>query len=197
MIPEQQESFSREFDGATEEWRPVRGYEKYYIVSSFGRVVSLPRGYRENPKVLTYKKDAYPRVTLFGDDKKPRTKFVHRLVAEAFIPNPMGLPEVNHIDEDKYNPCVWNLEWVTKSQNCNYGSRKSRIREKQLNNVHPTPVVQKDKHGNVIARYPSVSEVPRATCGRFKRSNIQHALAGEMPFAYGFAWEYERKGHRK
>lgn len=107
-------------------WVDVRGYEGKYQVSSEGRVRSLDRvtvhkdGVTE--KVLgkllniNYDSHGYSIVTLYSNGQ-PRTFLVHRLVAQAFIPNPNNLPQVNHIDRDKTNNRVDNLEWISQRGN--------------------------------------------------------------------------------
>lgn len=104
-----------------EEWRPVVGYEGLYEVSSYGRVRSLPNrgtpGKYNNGKIkIPQKRGRYLYVRLCKDGKG--TAFsIHRLVAVAFIPNPLNLPCVDHIDTDCHNNCVSNLRWVTHSEN--------------------------------------------------------------------------------
>lgn len=124
-----------------EEWRTVVGYEGLYEVSSYGRVRSLDRyvkssygAYRlHKGKVLSpgVRPDGYLVVSL--QEKMFR---VHRLVAGAFIPNPDGLPAVNHIDEDKTNNRVDNLEWCDSKYNNNYGTARIRARETMLEIGH-------------------------------------------------------------
>lgn len=181
-------------DTLKEEWRPIDGFGGQYLVSSLGRVLSLPKCQHNAPLILKPKNDGYLRVTLFKD-KKHRAYPVHRLVAEAFIPNTRGCPQVNHIDEDKTNNRVDNLEWVTVKENANHGTRKARIKAKQLNNVHACPVEQMDENGNIVARYASCSEIPRVT--RFKRNNIVECLRGRINTAYGFKWRYEKGPWKK
>lgn len=101
-----------------EEWRQIPGYEGLYEVSSYGRVRNS-KTYRILKHWTTF---GYLMVGLSG-----RKKFyVHRLVAETFIPNIEKLPQVNHKDEDKTNNRVDNLEWCTAKYNINYGSRTER-----------------------------------------------------------------------
>ena len=76
----------------------------------------------------SFDKDGYYRVTLSNGNKK-KTCRVHRLVAEAFIPNPNNLPEVNHKSEVKTENSASNLEWCDTTYNINYGSRNERVRE--------------------------------------------------------------------
>lgn len=117
-----------------EEWRDVVGYEGLYMVSSWGRVKSL--NYRRTGKEglisIHNDKDNYEIVRLYKNGKH-KTKKVHRLVAEAFIPNPDNLPQVNHIIDDfehRSDNRVDNLEWCTAEYNTNYGSRNKRAGEK-------------------------------------------------------------------
>lgn len=109
-------------------WKDIEGYEGYYQVSNMGRVKSLSRPiytiethkmYRiskEKIKCFKIDKDGYRTVTL-SIDGNDKTFKVHRLVAQAFIPNPNNLPEVNHIDLDRSNNFVNNLEWCIHSDN--------------------------------------------------------------------------------
>lgn len=110
----------------SEEWRDIIGYEGLYQVSSYGNTRSLERlettkdgRKRIRPaqtisQYLHYK--GYKRVTLCKDGIR-KAYLVHRLVAEAFIPNPDNKPQINHIDEDKTNNAITNLEWVTNDEN--------------------------------------------------------------------------------
>lgn len=108
-------------------WKPILGYENEYHISNFGNVKSLQRVFtRKDGKKLTIKekiltpsmdKKGYPRITLCNINKKQITPKVHRLVAEHFIENPNNYTQVNHIDGNKQNNNITNLEWCTVLQN--------------------------------------------------------------------------------
>ena len=93
-----------------EEWKPIKNYEGLYEISNMGRVKSV--GWYVNGSST----NSYPKVELVKR-KNIKTLLVHRLVAEAFVPNPLRLEAVHHIDEDKTNPRADNLEWTTRGEN--------------------------------------------------------------------------------
>ena len=127
----------------TEEiWKDIPGYEGLYQVSNFGRVKSLRRPYGNNGGIQWTKerilspgkdKDGYLQVNLHCNGKQHQRK-VHRLVAQAFLPNMDNLPMVNHKDEDKTNNNVDNLEWCDQKYNINYGGCIDRAIETRLKN---------------------------------------------------------------
>lgn len=155
------------------EWSPD------YEISSWGRVKSYKQD-KINGKLikLTPSKNGYIEVNLYNIyTKKIKRIGVHRLVAEAFIPNPENKPEVNHIDEDKENNYYKNLNWMTSKENCNYGTRTERL-VKKLNK--PVRCIET---GEI---YSSVKEA-------FKQTNIcqiSRVCRGERLTAGGFRWEY-------
>lgn len=118
--------------------KPVKGYEGYYEVDQFGRVSAVDRvvhvndNGREYDKLLKRKSmkqslhtKGYKTVSLTKDGKT-KTLYVHRIVAEAFIPNTDDLPFINHKDEDKTNNFVENLEWCTEQYNVTYGKARHK-----------------------------------------------------------------------
>ena len=109
-------------DILVEEWKDILDYEGLYKISNWGRVWSC----RQN-KILTLHRCQSDYVFIgLHKDGKVKTFRIHRLVAQHFIPNPDNLPEVNHIDEDKDNNRIDNLEWCDHKTNCNYGTRIAR-----------------------------------------------------------------------
>lgn len=116
-----------------EEWKDIEGYFGLYQISNLGNIKSLGNGNSNNSKEKILKtaklKNNYLRVILSKDGKR-KTHLVHRLVAEAFIPNPNNYEQINHRDEQKTNNASSNLEWCTPKQNTNYGTRNQRVAEK-------------------------------------------------------------------
>ena len=130
-----------------EEWRSVIGYEGLYEVSNTGQVRSFDRYVKySNGRIHLHKgkvlspikdKDGYLQVNLCNNGKIHQIK-IHRLVAQAFLLNPDNLPQVNHLDEDKTNNSVDNLEWCTVKYNNNYGTRTIRAKETAIKNGYWT-----------------------------------------------------------
>lgn len=125
-------------------WKSVKGFEGYYEVSNLGRVRSVDRVVFDKVrqcnrllkgKVLTEKDNGngYKGVT-FCKEHQIYNKYIHILVAEAFLDNPDHLPTVNHKDENKENNIVDNLEWCTQYYNNEYGTRKKRWYETRVKN---------------------------------------------------------------
>ena len=106
----------------------VCGYEGLYEVDVYGNVYSIPRNTTKGGKLKPQKAHGYYRVALTKNGKT-KCYFVHRLVAEAFIPNPENLSQVNHKDECKTNNFVGNLEWCTAIYNVRYGTGIQRQSE--------------------------------------------------------------------
>ena len=111
----------------TERFATIDGFPDY-LVTSHGRILSLKYGKIREIKIRKNYKTKYCYVGLCKNGKVNGI-YVHRLVAQAFIPNPDNKTDVNHIDEDKTNNHVSNLEWVTHKENCNHGTRVQRVSE--------------------------------------------------------------------
>lgn len=141
-----------------EEWKNIDGYEGLYQISNFGRVKSL---YFNKEKILKlHSSRGYQQITLHlrGEVK---TKPVHRLVMETFNPiENMSAYDVNHIDEDKMNNRIDNLEWMKHKDNCNYGNRNKKVSTMQRNDIKKSIPV-KCLETQII--YPSIREAARVT----------------------------------
>lgn len=170
-----------------EKWKPVKGYEELYEVSSMGRVRSLDRydslGRLHVGRILRPKKNknGYLECNLF-DGGSGRTFRVHKLVAVAFIPNPDKHPQVNHIDEDKTNNVVENLEWCSAKYNTNYGSARKR----NLDGQKCIKVEQFTKDGTKVAEYYSMKEAGR--CTGIHDACISKVVSGKTKQAGGYIW---------
>lgn len=112
-------------------WKDIDEYNGIYQVSNLGRVRSLGNSKGKKDKIRKQIKTnkGYLRVGLHKDGATT-WEYVHRLVAQAFIPNIDNLPQVNHKDENKENNCVDNLEWCTNKYNCSYGSKTESVSKK-------------------------------------------------------------------
>lgn len=112
-----------------EEWRDVVGFEGFYQVSNLGRIKSLERVTSDNKhlceRILTPQGSTYLSIDLWREGHG-YNKSIHRLVAEAFLPNPDNLPEVNHKDDSPRNNYVTNLEWVTSSDNSRHRVKQGK-----------------------------------------------------------------------
>ena len=176
-------------------------YEGLYKVSNLGKILSL--NYRRTGKAKLRKPgtntDGYLQVQL-SKNKERKNCYVHRLVAETFLPNPDNLPEVNHKDEDKTNNFVFlnedgtvnkkksNLEWKTPKENSNHGTRNERIAKANTNGKLSKRVLQLSLSGELICEYPSTRECER---NGFDHGAVAKCCRGEKPQYKGFIWKYK------
>lgn len=158
----------------SEEWKPIDGFEGLYAVSSKGKVMNLKSG-----RILKHcsTPQGYAKVALCNGNGKIKQITVHRLVAEAFIENPDNLPEVNHIDENKTNNDVTNLEWVTASQNIKHSVHQRSCKINQLS-----------LDGELINTWESSHEIQREL--GYIYSNIIKCCKNKRKQANGYRWEY-------
>ena len=175
----------------TEIWKPKKDYEGLYEVSNLGRIKSLGNGNSNNSKERILKpgkvKGGYLQVYL-SKNRENKRFYVHRLVAETFIPNPDNLPFINHKDEDKTNNRVDNLEWCTREYNNNYGTRTLRANKTNTNGKLSKRVLQFTLTGEFIREWPSASECER---NGYSQSHVSDCCRGERKSAYGFRWKYK------
>lgn len=160
-------------------WRHIVGFEEYYLVSDSGQVWSLRRHKVLKPKIDRY---GYEVVGLSINGKSYH-RTVHRLVAQAFIPNPNNLPTVNHINEDKTDNRVSNLEWTSIADNDNHGTRNERMADTKCR----LPVEQIFPDGSTV-RYKGVKDAWRKT--GITRSSISLCCKNIRKTAGGYKWRY-------
>ena len=196
-----------------EEWRPLVGYEGLYEVSNRGNMKSLERTvwdnrgyYRTVPeRILKPMKDSsgYLQVKLWKDGKAKKY-LVHRLVAEAFIPNPDNLPQINHIDENKQNNCMDNLEWCSRSYNMTYNGRANKVGKKVAEKLRgrklseetikkiaekkSKPVYSINKVSGLITYWNSAKEAGKVL--DIDQGSITRCCQGKLKSCGGFYWMY-------
>ena len=165
--------------------KEIKGYPNY-LISENGEVINKSRQRRLRTTISSW---GYERVGLYKDGKT-KVFLVHRLVAEAYIPNPENLPQVNHIDMVKTNNCASNLEWCTAKYNVNYGGESSSMAK--MMNSRRRPVVQ-ILNGVVIGEFESACDAERAT--GIHQSNISKCCLHRKYFnsAGGYQWEFNVK----
>ena len=159
--------------------RAVKGFEGFYEVTSDGLVISLRRHALMKPKIDRY---GYAVVRLTKGECI-RHVAIHRLVAEAYLPNPDRKPCVNHIDENKLNNSVENLEWVTVKENDNHGTRNKCMAKTKCK----APVERLPSDGKT-QRFDGVKDASR--CTGINRCQIAKCCQGKAKTAGGYEWRY-------
>ena len=190
-----------------EYWRTVviDGVEHpRYQVSNFGKVKCLDWKRTGKERIL---KPILMQIGYYSVHINSKQKYIHRLVAEAFIPNPNNKPEVDHVDTNRKNNCVWNLRWVTSKENSNncitvehsrnnsakfwLGKKRSdeaRQRMSESQTKFKKIVIQMDLLGNEIARHESIHAAAKSVGGQI--SNISNCCNGLRNLHCGFRWMY-------
>ena len=190
-----------------EVWHDIKGYIKLYQISNQGRVKSLKRRVRNGrgfrlvrgrilkPGMVGH---GYHGVILQKKGKR-KNATIARLVAQAFVENLLNKPEVNHIDGDKINNRVRNLEWATKSEQHIHAYRMGLQKSTKpmlgkFGRMHnrSKAVLQFDFDGNLISEYGSMREAERET--GIPWGCIAHVCKGKQKITHGYIWKYAKAG---
>lgn len=173
-------------------WATIRNYNDLYQVSNLGNVRTLNYKRTGEVRILRpgiQKRTGYLSVTL-NKNGTQKTKPVHRLVAEAFIPNPNNYKIINHIDGNKANNNVTNLEWCTHSHNnkhaYNLGLKKVTENQRKAGKMKAKAVIQYDLDGNYIKRWKSQAEAAQTL--NINQRNISSCCRGKYKNAGGYIW---------
>ena len=185
-----------------EEWKDIPYSYCLYQISNYGRIRRIEHtriSSRYNKKGRLYKgkilkattnKQGYANFQLYTADGLIKTFKVHRLVAELFIPNPDNKPQVNHIDGNKLNNKVDNLEWCTNGENGKHawdcGLRTRRIGKDNKSSVS---VKQYDLNGNFIKEWDSIADITRQL--GISHSLITNTCQGKQKTSHGYIWKYK------
>lgn len=165
-------------------WKDIKNYEGLYQISNKGKVKSLERKVKgKNGSYNTVKEKILKpgknkigyMIVVLSKDRKKKNYYLHRLVAEAFLNNPYNLQEINHLDEDKTNNNVNNLEWSTHIHNINFGTRTERTSKKII--CIETGI-----------EYQSIMEIQRKF--GFNKSSISACCRGKIKTAGKLHWKY-------
>lgn len=177
-------SFMEDDPSLVEVWKIIPGYKNEYMVSSFGRIKSLKvRKGELKERIISLNTRKFYKLAVLTIDGKENYKPIHKLVAQNFIPNPKNKPYVNHIDGNKKNNKISNLEWVTASENNLHSFKMGRCRgnkkytEEQIRKIHLI------RRGNGFASYKYISAemgIPIGTIGNVLRGNVWRKIYNEF-----------------
>lgn len=134
-------------------------------------------------KAISHSNKGYYIVSLSKHGKSFK-KYVHRLIAEAFIPNPNNYHYINHKNENKLDNSIENLEWCTLKYNINYGTRNKKSKKSLSKRI-----IQIDNNNRIIKKWNSINEAQE----KLKIGNISSCCKGKRETAGGYIWKYERE----
>ena len=164
-------------------WKIMKENNNYEI-SNLGKVRTIKTKRIRKTRISN---KGYERIGIYIN-KKLKYFYIHRLVANNFMKNPNNYKEINHINENKLDNRLENLEYCDTKYNCNYGTRTERIiktKEKTFKTI-----IQKDKNGNVIKKWKNIIEIKNNT--NFNKHSIYKCCNGKHKTAYGYKWEYDK-----
>lgn len=166
----------------TEIWINISASNGLYQISNAGRVRKAETGKTAKYRILTNHRNQHYYYTTLRISGISKNFLIHRLVAEAFISNPRLCKYVNHIDGDKLNNSISNLEWCTHQENCQHAARIGLIKSKSITQFSLT--------GKSIKIWRSLKDIQRAG---FNAGNIRQVAIGNRRKADGFIWKYSKK----
>lgn len=173
-----------------EHWKDINGFESIYQISDLGRVKALPKIiYYKNGKTQKRKerilKEQFGstgyKFVILQDSGKRVTKYIHRLMAEAFIPNPDNKPYVDHINTIKGDNRLENLKWVTVFENMNNPLTLQHLRDKEQENFHSVKGIK----GDEVIYFEALADAKRAG---FHPNAIKMCIDGKISQHKGYKW---------
>ena len=165
-----------------EQWKKIKGYSKYEV-SNTGKVRNI---YNKKLKAIRKTKTGYC-ITDLKENNKKTTKYIHRLVGEAFITNPNNYPCINHKDENKENNHVENLEWCTIAYNNLYGTKNERMKKTQEKRIGKRVAKIDLKTNEIIEVFDSLTKAAESIGVR--KQALTWALSSKKHTSGGFRWE--------
>ena len=168
-----------------ETWKPINGFPKYHV-SNQGRIKNIESG-----RIFTGTRDAfgYVHVRLINPQGTYTLRKIHRLVAEAFLPNPEGKPIIDHRDGDKTNNTLENIRWVTYSENTvAYNKKREEANPGNRQNQTSRKIAQYTLDGKLVATFNKMSEITKAT--GIDKYGIYCTCYGKLRSNGGFMWRF-------
>lgn len=173
-----------------EEWKNIVGYEGLYMVSNLGRIKSLNyhNEHREEIMKPNVWNGGYLKIGLYKNGKFKRY-FVHRIVAEAFIPNTENKPYIDHINTLRSDNRVENLRWCTRQENMNNPLTLVKHKQKMLGNgCNNKPIVQLSTDNSLLGVYKSITSASKQL--GYNNGYIGQCCNGQREKMYGYQWQY-------
>lgn len=175
-----------------EVWKAVKGYEGLYEVSNSGKVRTLPHTTNgitvpsTELKTSMHKSHRYIRLRLYKNGES-KDYMLHRLVAQAFVPNPCNKPQINHIDGDRANNSASNLEWCTQAENNRHAIDMGLQNPWIMIQARKKKILQISMSGEVVKEWESMTEAAKAL--GLQVSNISHCCKGRIKSTGGYKWQ--------